>query len=292
MRKHRHDQSRTRLGKRQDTGWNVGTQQNSSWKPVGQVESSGWDDDIRFAPSASPSIPKLPYLHNPGAAYVDDGFFDQQIDILGTSVTVRVAYTAKGVEDWIDECPANEDIFGFDIEWRPNFVKGQDNDAALCQLACATRCLIVQLHHIDYIPDKLRAFLADPRKRLAGVGVKGDINKLGEAYDLRCQGEVDLGAYAAVVFKDAKLKQAGLATLCSLILGMPFKKSKKITTSNWAVQGLSYNQIVYAATDAWVAYTMLTALEAKEQEQSSTSSEGVAPELQNQGALQVVQQGR
>ncbi|KAL3702198.1 hypothetical protein R1sor_020220 [Riccia sorocarpa] len=290
MRKQKRDQASNRWAKRQQSQ-NVGTQQ---WKSAaGVASSSGWDDDLRYASAASPSSSTVPDVHSVDAVdHFDAGYFDEQINILGTDVTVRVAYTAKGVAEWIDECPANEGIFGFDIEWKPNFVKGQNNDAALCQLACAARCLIVQLLHIDYIPEKLKAFLADPRKKLVGVGVKGDISKLSEAYDLTCRGEVDLGAYAAEVFKDPKLKQAGLTTLSTLILDIPFKKSKRITTSNWAVQGLSYNQIVYAASDAWIAYSMLTALESKQRNQTSTSIAGAVPHLPNQGDVQVARQGR
>ncbi|KAG6542182.1 hypothetical protein Mapa_016415 [Marchantia paleacea] len=261
-RKHRYDDGG---GKRHQTSWVPGAAQRSS------QERSGWDEEIPPEPSSltlrrtEPPI-ESDYPSLDLAGEVDAGYYDQQMSILGTPVVVRVAYTAKGVDDWIDTCPSSERIFGFDIEWRPNFQKGQENYAALCQLSTANRCLIVQLLYMDFISDKLKALLVDPRKKLAGVGVKGDVNKLYDDHGLKCRGEVDLGIYAAKICNDPKLKQAGLATLCGSLLGIPYKKNRKVTMSNWAVQGLSYDQISYAATDAWIAFSLLTTLEARQQE--------------------------
>ena len=40
---------------------------------------------------------------------------------------------------------------GFDIEWRPNFVRGQDNDTAVVQIATDTACLVAHVAHIKVI---------------------------------------------------------------------------------------------------------------------------------------------
>ncbi|BBM99354.1 hypothetical protein MPTK1_1g20700 [Marchantia polymorpha subsp. ruderalis] len=234
-------------------------------------ERSGWDEEIPPEPSSFLPRRREPPIESdyPSldlAGDVDAGYYDQELSILGTPVVVRVAYTAKGVDDWIDACASSERVFGFDIEWRPNFHKGQDNLAALCQLSTANRCLIVQLLYLDFISDKLKALLLDPSKKLAGVGVKQDIRKLCDDYGLKCRGEVDLCTYAVKICNDPKLKGAGLAALCGSVLGIAYKKERKVTMSNWAVQGLSLGQIFYAATDAWIAYSLLTTLEARQQQ--------------------------
>jgi ribonuclease D len=57
---------------------------------------------------------------------------------------------------------------------------------------------------------------------------------------------VDLGAVA----KRQGLEQSGVRNLAGLFLGLRIPKSTG--TSNWAAPRLSEQQIVYAATDAWV----------------------------------------
>lgn len=247
-------------------------EQQSGWDSVNTVEKiepSGWDDG--WHPGTSPEDAAAGSSSGwglqPGeiesVPYVDLGYFDQDIIILGSSMVVRVAYTAKGVEDWIQKYSPAERLFGVDIEWRPNQFKGDDNKAALLQIAGIHGCLIIQLLYIERIPDVLKELLADHNVKLAGVGVRADCKKLFHDYGLQCRGEVDLGLLAADVFNRRELKQAGLATLSDLVLGIPFKKIKSVCMSNWAVEGLSLSQITYAASDACIAYSVLVSLNAQ-----------------------------
>jgi hypothetical protein len=63
-------------------------------------------------------------------------------------------------------------MFGFDIEWRPTFQKGDYHEASLLQLSVEKRCLLVQLFFMDFFPESLKSLLADPRVVLAGVGIR------------------------------------------------------------------------------------------------------------------------
>jgi hypothetical protein len=47
---------------------------------------------------------------------------------------------------------------GIDLEWRPDFVRGQDNPVAIMQLASSSVCLLLQLHQLGF-PWDLQAFL-------------------------------------------------------------------------------------------------------------------------------------
>lgn len=272
-------QANTPVNEDQQSGWGSNDWQEDSWN-VEANEPSGWDWPTETAspnensgrPSTSSSGWGLLLGEIEPAPFVDLGYFDQEIVILGSRLVVRVAYTAKGVEDWIAQYSPEERLFGVDIEWRPNHFKGEDNQAALFQIAGKHGCLIVQLLYIDRIPDALNELLADPNAKLAGVGVKADTKKLFHDYGLRCRGEVDLGLLAAAVLNRSDLKRAGLATLCELVLGIPFKKIKSVTVSNWAVEGLSLPQITYAASDACIAYSLLVTLNAQSKERSSARS--------------------
>ncbi|CAM6093233.1 unnamed protein product [Calypogeia fissa] len=256
----------------QQLRWGGSDWLQDSWNSLEAPEPSGWEDWLTETASSkeninSPSASSSGWGLQPGetepAPYVDLGYFDQEILILGSNLVVRVAYTAKGVEDWIEQYSREDRLFGIDIEWRPNQFKGEDNKAALFQIAGKHGCMIVQLLYIDRIPDALKELLADPTVKLAGVGVKADSKKLFHDYGLKCRGEVDLGLLAADAFSRRDLKRAGLATLCELVLGIPFKKTKSLTVSNWAVEGLTLPQITYAASDACIAYSLLVNLHAK-----------------------------
>jgi hypothetical protein len=48
--------------------------------------------------------------------------------------------------------------------------------------------------------------------------------------------------------------------------GKSFSKSKRVTTSNWAVAELQERQLVYAANDAYAALKVLEALALPEDE--------------------------
>lgn len=257
----------------QQLQWSSSEWQQDSWNGVEANQASGWDQDWHTETASSKENIGCPSASSTGwglqlgetdlAPSVDLGYFDQEILILGRNLVVRVAYTAKGVEDWIEQYSPEERLFGVDIEWRPNQFKGEDNKAALFQIAGKHGCMIVQLLYIDRIPDALKQLLADENVKLAGVAVRADTKKLFHDYGLKCRGEVDLGLLAADALNRSDLKRAGLATLSELVLGIPFKKIKSLTVSNWAVEGLSLPQITYAASDACIAYSLLVALNAK-----------------------------
>ena len=80
---------------------------------------------------------------------------------------------------------------GFDIEYRPNFIKGRPlNKTALVQLASASVVLLVQVsamsgqysqprqspmrsHYNSAFPDTVRSIIEDPTIIKAGVGIQG-----------------------------------------------------------------------------------------------------------------------
>ena len=90
--------------------------------------------------------------------------------------------------------------------------------------------------------------------------MQADTNKLKNDYDLICAGEVELTTLAVSTLKNTSLKKSGIATLTEKILGVPYKKNKRATMSNWEIRDLTYAQIQYAAADAWLSYSILMAL--------------------------------
>ena len=67
-------------------------------------------------------------------------------------VEVTVTKSGEEVRRWLEE--HNELIaFGVDVEWRPNFSRGEDNPVALLQISAEKTCLLIQLMYIDYVPE-------------------------------------------------------------------------------------------------------------------------------------------
>ncbi len=56
-------------------------------------------------------------------------------------------------------------VLGFDVEWKPNFIKGQEpNKVAIIQLATANgHCAVLQVIHFMRIPASLKELMADSR---------------------------------------------------------------------------------------------------------------------------------
>ncbi|KAI9159774.1 hypothetical protein LWI28_001807 [Acer negundo] len=193
---------------------------------------------------------ELPYdSHN----IYDVNFYDDQILTL-------VTHTPSIVDSWISEIERihrrrlHHLVVGFDVEWRPNFHRNQDNPVATLQLCVGRRCLIFQLIHAPNIPRSLVNFLLNQNYTFVGVGIDKDVEKLEEDYNMRVGNTVDLRGLAAYCLEMVGLRNAGLKGLAREVLGLEISKPKSITMSRWDYQWLSAAQIQYACVDAFVSF--------------------------------------
>ena len=148
-----------------------------------------------------------------------------------------------------------EEVLGFDTETRPAFKVGEAYPPALVQLAGSGSVYIFQLRHItSYGP--LTGILADKRVLKAGIAVRDDIIKLGAAFAFKPAGFIEL----ADISSRLGIKNAGLRGLAALLFGFRISKHAKI--SRWDAPKLTHEQIVYAATDAWICREIYFALQA------------------------------
>lgn len=175
-----------------------------------------------------------------------------EVHFKGKSIQTTVTSDGSVVENWVNQ-QTGQEIVGFDLEWRPNFQKGWENDTALLQLCTDNGCLIIQMLFLNFKPEALVRFLKDPGVKLVGVGIEHDVEKLMCDHGLECRGQIELGALAAEKLERRQLKQAGLKGLAMEVLGLHLSKSKSISMSNWAWAILQYRQIQYACIDAFVS---------------------------------------
>lgn len=137
-------------------------------------------------------------------------------------------------------------VLGFDTESRPAFHKGGLNSPALAQVACSDVVFLVQLMQTGLTED-FAALLEDPTILKAGVAVGDDMRLLSKLTPFVPGGVVDLGVAA----RKNGLATQGLRTLAANFLGG--RISKGAQCSNWEQKKLSPQQVLYAATDAWVS---------------------------------------
>ena len=138
-----------------------------------------------------------------------------------------------------------QSVLGFDTESRPAFRKGKYYPPSVVQLAAADAVYIIQLTWLP-LGDTLAGLLADPAVLKVGAAIHDDIKELQKLHEFTPDGIVDLGDMA----KSLGLETHGLRSLAANLMGVRISKAARC--SNWAGKKLYNQQIIYAATDAWI----------------------------------------
>ena len=139
-----------------------------------------------------------------------------------------------------------ETVLGFDTETRPSFSKGKSYPPALVQIACHDIVFLIQLTWIPF-DETLAGLLGNGSIIKTGVAIRDDIRELQRFYAFQEAGIVDLGEIA----RDNGLETHGLRNLAANFLSL--RISKAVRCSNWSNKELGRQQMIYAATDAWIS---------------------------------------
>jgi len=149
-------------------------------------------------------------------------------------------------------------IGGFDTEAKPIFRVGQKCDGPhVVQFALTDRAFIFQLQHQEC--EKVVADLIASHEVLkVGFGLRNDHKQIRARLGISLNHVLDLDQ----IFKKMGYRgQIGVRGAIAVLLNQGFKKSKSITTSNWALPKLSPKQLRYAANDAFAALKIMETLE-------------------------------
>ena len=153
------------------------------------------------------------------------------------------------------EAIRGESLLGFDTETRPVFKKGKKpGPPAVLQLATSDCVYVFQIGVMTLSPD-LCSLLADRQVIKTGVAVRDDILGLQKLARFKPSGFVDLSNITA----KANMQTHGLRNMAANLLG--FRISKSAQCSNWAKDKLTRQQVLYAATDAWISRELYLALD-------------------------------
>lgn len=144
---------------------------------------------------------------------------------------------------------SNADVLGFDTESKPVFHKGQaSNGPHLIQLATDQQVFLIPIGR-GVQTGEIKAILESSTILKVGFGLSDDQQRLQGKLDISVANVLDL---ARVLRTDPRC-DVGAKTAVAQFFGQKLQKSKKISTSNWAISPLSDKQMQYAADDAQVA---------------------------------------
>jgi ribonuclease D len=141
------------------------------------------------------------------------------------------------------------DVIGFDTESKPIFFKGQQSDGPhLIQLATDTQVFLFPVVHTSYT-EPAKAVLESKQIMKVGFGLGDDNKRLQAKLGITAENVLDLSR----LMRESRHREMGAKAAVAKYFGMKLQKSKKTSTSNWAVAKLSDRQMQYAADDAQVA---------------------------------------
>lgn len=148
---------------------------------------------------------------------------------------------------------ANADVLGFDTESKPTFQKGEESTGPhLVQLATDDTAYLFQIGRSvpAAIAALLRAVLESPAILKVGFGLGDDVKRIRSKLAIEPANVLDL---SNTLRRRGERNPLGAKTAVARFFGRELQKSKRITTTNWALPRLSEKQILYAADDAHVA---------------------------------------
>ena len=154
-------------------------------------------------------------------------------------------------------------IVGFDTESRPTFVVGDVSEGPhVVQFALHDKAYLFQAHRTEGHHCLVELLRSDELIKV-GFDLKSDSKHIYAKLGVHLGGVVDLNR---VFSMDGYHKHMGARAAVALVFDQRFRKSRKVTTSNWSQHSLTPQQLLYAANDAYAALKVLEALQKPREE--------------------------
>lgn len=146
------------------------------------------------------------------------------------------------------------DAIGFDTESKPTFAKGEVSTGPhLVQLATLDTAWLFQTATpagMALAVTVLKPVLEDERVLKVGFGLGDDVKRLKSKFGIGLRNVLDL---STALRRRGEKNPLGARSAVERFFGQRLQKSKRITTTNWALPRLSDKQLQYAADDAHAA---------------------------------------
>ncbi|KAL8791284.1 MAG: hypothetical protein Q9195_005973 [Heterodermia aff. obscurata] len=190
---------------------------------------------------------------------------------------VKVHYCKNKVDtERIAQLFRDEEVIGFDIEWKANAQAkdGIKQNVSLIQMASEER---VALFHVARYRDEesreglvaptLKVIMESPQITKVGVNIKGDCTRLQRFLGIESRGLFELShLYKLVKYSGGDTSSINkrlvrLATQVEEHLGLPLSKGAE-RMSDWSL-ALDLNQVQYAASDSYAGFQLFHEMEHK-----------------------------
>lgn len=140
-------------------------------------------------------------------------------------------------------------VLGFDTETKPSFQKGTRNKVSLLQFYNSEAAFLFRINKTGFHPTLVKLF-EDESVLKVGIGIRDDLFGLKKLKNFNPGGFLDLQSLAPKYgFSELSLKGLAAETL-------KLRISKRQRLTNWEADKLTNPQIIYAATDAWIALSI------------------------------------
>ena len=173
-----------------------------------------------------------------------------------TLAQIEVPVTRPQFEAAAAEILAAQTV-GFDTESKPTFAVGEVSDGPhVVQFALPERAFIFQVRHAQG-RELLIELLQSNSLRKVGFGLGSDRSQIQAKFGVALGSVIDLGNE----FRQRGYRNAvGVRAAVAIVFERRFVKSKRTTTSNWALPQLNSSQLLYAANDAFAALKVFQAM--------------------------------
>jgi ribonuclease D len=148
-------------------------------------------------------------------------------------------------------------IVGFDTESKPTFAKGEVSEGPhVVQFSTLERAYIFQLCYKECWPI-VAELLQSKAVTKVGFSLGSDHGQILAKFGVKVEKVLDM---VSVFKRQGYRGTTGVKTAVAIVFAQYFRKSKRISTTNWSMQKLNDSQLLYAANDAYAAIKVFDGL--------------------------------
>ncbi|KAL6532779.1 hypothetical protein OROGR_013739 [Orobanche gracilis] len=185
------------------------------------------------------------------------------VEFSGNTIETTVTNKASVARHWLQniiktyERSCENRIVGIGCKYiRHPVDSSTSNKIALLQLCVDTKCLVLQLLHMDSVPPPVKDFLGDSRNMFFGVEIREESRKLLEEYGLDVNRKVDLHFLAKHWFPVSYRGRPGLKELAYGVARLSRRRTCSDYKGDWESIVLDQELVDQACTDAYACYSI------------------------------------
>ena len=188
-------------------------------------------------------------------------YYTHLVPFCGKIIETTVTDKASIVENWVLSIRSKfmfngqKVIAGFNCKWKSHPIRSMSSKIATLQLCVDTECLVIQLLHINDMPQSIRSFLSDSNVIFVGIEIEETVFKLQNEYGLSCTKKIDVRSLVKVHFPLSFYGKPGLKALANRLVGLhKWRPSDDECLKNMDSRFLDVEQVKFACIDAYALY--------------------------------------